>query len=234
MLGVIKYPQHSASSPLHRLGWKLQLLSLQDLRDVEIEEVAVEDGLDAAGDDGDDVIEALRVVSVDPVEDVETAVGTESKEIVAGDRLRLPCLAHHEQLGQDGHALQVDGEGPEDLHHAELVVHHQGQQDARTQQKLYPEGVVITVIGCLNKTYISLIVIAMSWAHLEFQIHQIDSSRRAAYEEDLHDGVVERDKAGEEVQVPGHEHHQEQDLRFPGYSGTTSGLPDLQQEQHYC
>ena len=77
-------------------------------------------------------------------------------------------------------------------------------------------------------------VIAMSWTHLEFQIHQIDSSRRAANEEDLHDGVVERDKAGEEVQVPGHEHHQEQDLRFPGYSGTTSGLPDLQQEQDYC
>ena len=73
----------------------------------------------------------------------------------------------------------------------------------------------------------------MSWTHLEFQIHQIDSSRRAAYEEDLHDGVVERDKAGEEVQVPGHEPHQEQDLRFPGYSGTASCLPYLEEEEDY-
>ena len=33
-----------------------------DLCDVEIEEVAVEDGLDAAGDDGDDVVERFSVV----------------------------------------------------------------------------------------------------------------------------------------------------------------------------
>ena len=71
-------------------------------------------------------------------------------------------------------------------------------------------------------------------AHLEFQIHQIDSSGSASDEEDLHDGVVERDEAGQEVQVPGDEHNQEQNLRFPGYSGTTPGLPDLQQEQDYC
>ena len=73
-----------------------------------------------------------------------------------------------------------------------------------------------------------------SLAYLKFQIHQIDSSSRAADEEDLHDGVVERDEAGEEVQVPRDEHHQEQDLRFTGYSGTAPGLPDLQQEQDYC
>ena len=73
-----------------------------------------------------------------------------------------------------------------------------------------------------------------SRAHLEFQIHQIDSSGSASDEEELHDGVVERDEAGEEVQVPGDEHNQEQDLRFPGYPGTTPGLPDLQQEQDYC
>ena len=142
-----------SASNVHPLGWQLELLPLQDLRDVEIEEVAVEDGLDAAGDDGDDVIETLRVISVDPVEDVETAVGAESKEIVAGDRLGLPGLADHEELGQDGHALQVDGEGPEDLHHAELVVDHECQEDARSQQELHPEGVVIPVVGRLNKIY---------------------------------------------------------------------------------
>ena len=42
-----------------------------DLGDVEIEEVAVEDCLDTAGHDGDNVIEALGVVAPDPVEDVQ-------------------------------------------------------------------------------------------------------------------------------------------------------------------
>lgn len=43
--------------------------------DVEIEEVAVENGLDDAGDNGDDVEAVLVVIAVDPVEDIEAAVG---------------------------------------------------------------------------------------------------------------------------------------------------------------
>ncbi len=35
---------------------------------------------------------------VDPVEDVEPPVGAQREEVVAGDRLRLSGLAHHEQL----------------------------------------------------------------------------------------------------------------------------------------
>jgi len=99
------------------LSRQLQFLSLQYLSDVEIEEVAVEDGLDATGYDGDDVIERFRVVSVDPVEDVEPPVGAKGEQVVAGDGLRLPRFADHEELGQDGHGLQVDGERPQDLHH---------------------------------------------------------------------------------------------------------------------
>lgn len=48
----------------------MELLSLEDLGDVQVEEVAVEDGLDAAGNNGDDVVKSLDVVSVNPVEDV--------------------------------------------------------------------------------------------------------------------------------------------------------------------
>ena len=55
-------------------GRKLKLLALENLRDVKIEEVAVEDGLDTSGNDGDDIVEPLDVVSVDPVEDVKTTV----------------------------------------------------------------------------------------------------------------------------------------------------------------
>ena len=127
----------------------MKLLSLENLSDVKIEEVAVENGLNAAGDDSDDVIEALEVVAVDPVEDVEAAVGAKGEQVVAGDRLGLPGLGDHEQLGQDGDTLQVDGEGPQDLHHAELVVHDKTEEDAGAKEELNTECVVVAVIGCL-------------------------------------------------------------------------------------
>ena len=40
------------------LGRQLQLLALEDLGDVEVEEVAIQNGLDAPGNDGNDVVEA--------------------------------------------------------------------------------------------------------------------------------------------------------------------------------
>lgn len=43
-------------------------------RDVEIEEVAVEDSLDATGDYSDQVEESLEVETVHPVENVQGAV----------------------------------------------------------------------------------------------------------------------------------------------------------------
>jgi len=92
-------PKPSVGLSLVSSGWKLELLSFQDFGDVEIEEVAVKDGLNASSHDGNDVVESLGVVAPDPVQDVETTVGAESEEIVAGDALSLPGLRHHEQLG---------------------------------------------------------------------------------------------------------------------------------------
>ena len=34
---------------------------------------------------------------------------------MAGDALRFSCFAYHEELWQDGHRLQVDGERPQNL-----------------------------------------------------------------------------------------------------------------------
>ena len=127
----------------------MKLLSLENLGDIKIEKVTVEDGLDAASDDSDDVVEALEVVAVDPVEDVQAAVGAEGEQVVAGDGLSLPSLGDHEQLGQDGHALQVDREGPEDLHNAELVVDDETKEDAGAKKELNSECVMISVIGRL-------------------------------------------------------------------------------------
>ena len=134
---------------------------------------------------------------------------------MAGDGLRLASLAHHEQLGQDGDTLQVDGEGPQDLHHTEVVVEDQGQESCGGQEKLHAEGVVIAVIGCL-----------------ELEIHEVHGGGSAGDEEDLHGGVVQTDKVGHKVQVPRHEHHQEQDLRLAGDSSAASCLPDLEEEQY--
>jgi len=51
-----------------------------------------------ASDDGDRVEEALRVVTVDPVEYVQRPVHTQRKQVVTRDRLRLTRLADHEEL----------------------------------------------------------------------------------------------------------------------------------------
>lgn len=80
-----------------------QLLPLQDFGDIEVEEIAVEDCLDQASNDGDEVKEALEVVAPDPIEEIECTVDTQCKQVMAGDGLRLTRLAHHEQLWQDSH-----------------------------------------------------------------------------------------------------------------------------------
>ena len=83
----------------------MELLSLEIFGDVEIEEIAIENSLDASGNDGDDVIETFAVVSEDPVEDVEATIGAESKQVVASNALGFSGLGHHKKLGQDGHTL---------------------------------------------------------------------------------------------------------------------------------
>ena len=101
----------------------------------------------------------LEVVSVDPVEDVEPPVGAEREQVVRGDGLGLPGLGHHEELRQDGHGLQVDGERPQHLHHAELVVQDQGEQQGGQQQEL--NSGKLCVKGCTGfkiKLYIFCLI----------------------------------------------------------------------------
>ena len=56
------------------LSWKHNLLSRHHLGYIEIEEVAVEDGLDNTSDNSNDVVELFEVVSVDPVENVKSPI----------------------------------------------------------------------------------------------------------------------------------------------------------------
>ena len=80
--------------------------------DIQVEEVAVKSCLDTSSNNGDKVIEPFIVVSVDPVNDVQSSVGTQSKQVMAGDCLCLASLGDHKQLRQDCYWLQVNGEGP--------------------------------------------------------------------------------------------------------------------------
>ena len=82
---------------------------------IQVEEVAVECCLDASSNNGNKIIESLIVVAVDPVDDVQSTVSTQSKKVVASDAFCLACLGDHKQLRQDGYWLQVDGEGPQNL-----------------------------------------------------------------------------------------------------------------------
>ena len=71
-----------------------------------------------------ELILTLKIVSIDPVENVEPSVRSQGKEIVRRDGFGLTSFLHHKQLRQNGHGLQVDGEGPQDFHQAEFVVEH--------------------------------------------------------------------------------------------------------------
>ena len=83
--------------------------------EIKIEEVTIEDSLDHAGHNSDHIKEALKVETPDPVEEIEGSVQAKAEQVVGGDCLRLASLADHEELRQDCHRLQVDGERPKDL-----------------------------------------------------------------------------------------------------------------------
>jgi len=158
--------------------------------------------LDTAGKDRDQVEKSLEVVSVGPVKDVQSPVGAEGKKVMRCDRFGLSGLADHEQLGQDGDRLQVDGKGPKDLHDVEGMIDDQRNEGRRNQEEFYSECVMIAVVG-----------------GLEFEQHEIHGPVRGGDEEDLHDGVVDRDEVRQQIQVTRREHEREQDLRLTGNAG---------------
>ena len=91
-------------------------------RDVQIEKVAIECRLDAAGDNGDQIEESVGVVAEDPVGNVQGTIGAQSEQIVRCDGLCFTSLANHEQLRQDGHRLKVNTERPENLENSKTGI----------------------------------------------------------------------------------------------------------------
>jgi len=203
--------------PQNPLSWKHNLLPSHDLGHVQVEEVAVEDSLDNSCDNCDDIIESFEVVAVNPVEDVESAVGTESKQVMGGDGLSFSGFGHHEELGEDGHAFQIDGESPKNLHDTELMVQDKGEDSNRSEEEFHTEGVMIAIIGSF-----------------EFHEHQVDSASCAGDEENLHCCVVDANKVGDEVEISGNKHNEEENLTLAGDSCTGASLPYLEKQDNNC
>jgi len=116
--------QSSCAYPGSELTGKDQRLSFQYLGDVEIEEVDVEDSLNDSSNNSNGIKETFSVVTIDPVENVKTTVGSQHKQVVAGDGLSFSSLGHHEKLWQNRASFQIDGESPENLSDGEGVVEH--------------------------------------------------------------------------------------------------------------
>lgn len=83
--------------------------------DIKVEEVTVKDCLDHASHNGNHVKEALKIEAPDPVDKIEGSIQAQAEQVVGGDCLRLTSLADHEELRQNCHRLQVNGERPKDL-----------------------------------------------------------------------------------------------------------------------
>lgn len=166
-----------------RLDGKLELLALENLGVVDVEEVAVQNGLDQAGDNGNPVglVVGLGKVAVDPVGDVEGAVATKGKEVVGGDGLGLTGALQHEELGQNSNGLEPDGKGPEHLHDGVADGEDEGHDGGGAEEILDFESIDVGVVGGLVRVG-----------------HEVDDVALGADEEDLEDKVVQA-IGGEEI-----------------------------------
>lgn len=135
---------------LESLCWKRELFALENFSDVQVEEVTIQDGLHNTGNDGDQIKETFKVVSPDPVDQVEGTVAAEGEQVMSRDRFRFTRLTDHEQLRQDGDRFQVDTEGPEDFKWGKVVVDEEGEATDWHDEELGAERVVVSVVRCLE------------------------------------------------------------------------------------
>lgn len=188
-------PESAGSLRLRLLRRQAQLLAFQHFSDIKVEEVTVEDGLHQTGHNGDHVKEAFEVETPDPVEEVEGPIHAQAEQVVGGDGLCLARLADHEELRQDRHRLQIDGERPQDLQEREVVVDENGKATDGNNQELHSETVVVAVVG-----------------GPELCVDQVDCGVRTTDVDHLHACVIEGDEGREQIQVARGEHDSKQDL----------------------
>jgi hypothetical protein len=143
------------------------------------------------------------------------------------DGLRLSSPRKHEQLRQDGNALEPDGERPQDLRRDELVVEYQSEHGNRRDKVVQTESIQRTIVGwsvnSSDSTHQPRIQIRMSkcseYDIPVLELHQPQYVTRTTDEEELHDGVIGREPgSSDEVDVTSEEHCQIQGLRLERYT----------------
>ena len=140
----------------------------------------------------------LEVRPVNPVQNVQRAVGTHKEHVVRGEVLHLAVALEHDDLWHDGNALKEDREGPQQLHYVERVLHQEHetcQAEARQDAELE-----------VQKRVVGAVVLAFERFLEAEHVHDVGGRPNV---EDLHQRIVNGIVRGEEVEVARHEHEQE-------------------------
>lgn len=86
-------------------------------------------------------------VPVYPIRNIQAPVNSERGEVVCCNGLGLSRALEHEQLGQDGNRLEVDGERPENFEDREFVVADEGKNKGRANDIFKAESIDRRVVG---------------------------------------------------------------------------------------
>lgn len=130
------------------LNGKLELFTLEDLGVVDVEEIAIENSLDNASNNGYPIKLVLGVhkVSIDPVGNIQSSVAAKSKKVMCSNSFGLTGSLKHKKLWQDGYRLQPDGKGPENLGEGVLIRNEDGEDGCTTNKVVHAEGVDVGVV----------------------------------------------------------------------------------------
>lgn len=134
----------SAFRLLAGMGSEADLLGV-----IHPEEVRIQNGLYDTCHDGDGIEMALGKVPIDPVGDVQGPVDAQREQIVRCDGLCLASPLQHEQLRQDRHTFQPDGECPQHFRNGPLVWEDDSEDGGGARQVGDAEGVEVRIEGGL-------------------------------------------------------------------------------------
>jgi len=154
------------------------------------------------------------VISPDPVDQVQRTVATKGKQVVSGDGFSFTSFTDHEQLRKDGNTLKVDTEGPENFQRSEFVVDEESEATNWHDKKFSSESVVVSIV-----------------CSLEFHVDEINGGVCAGQVNDLHNGIVRRNKVCEQIKVTSGEDKSKHHLSFSRYSSAGSCFPYLHQQK---
>lgn len=82
---------------------------------IQIEKVTIQHSLHYSSHNGNQIIMPFTPIAVNPIQNVQTSVRPQSKQVMRSDTLSLTSFAYHEQLGKNCYRFQVNAESPQYL-----------------------------------------------------------------------------------------------------------------------